>query len=79
MAVSKVRPVGFVAPARFAESASAANPGHGNSAQANLAQLASQVLQDPLAMRWVGDRVVELLRRDLRQQQERSRGYGRRG
>lgn len=43
-----------------------------------LSQLAAQLLQDPLAMQQLSDRVVELLQQDLRRQRERSREYGRR-
>lgn len=41
------------------------------------APLASQILDDPVALRQVSDRVFELLCRDLRLQQERRQGYGR--
>lgn len=65
-----VCPAGYVAPARFSESSEAD--------LAMLSQLAAQLLQDPLAVRRLSDRVVELLQQDLKLQQERSRGYGRR-
>lgn len=44
---------------------------------AELAPLAAQVLADPIALHKLCDRVFELLRSDLRRQQERNRGYGR--
>ena len=44
---------------------------------AQYAPLATQILDDPVAMRQVSDRVFELLCQDLRLQQERRRGYGR--
>jgi ABC-type glutathione transport system ATPase component len=47
-------------------------------AQGEMAQLAQQILQDPLRAMQLSDRVYELLQEDLRIQQERSRGYGRR-
>jgi ABC-type glutathione transport system ATPase component len=46
--------------------------------QGALAQLAQQILQDPSRAMQLRDRVYELLQEDLRIQQERSRGYGRR-
>jgi hypothetical protein len=46
--------------------------------QQEIAQLAQQILQDPLRTMQLCDRVYELLQEDLRIQQERSRGYGRR-
>jgi hypothetical protein len=36
----------------------------------------NQILQDPLLLQQLGDRVYELLQEDLRKQSERSRGYG---
>jgi len=45
---------------------------------AMLSQLAAQLLQDPLAVKQLSDRVMELLQRDLKLQRERSHGYGRR-
>ena len=44
---------------------------------AQYAPLAAQILDDPVAMRRVCDRVFELLCQDLRLQQERRQGYGR--
>lgn len=41
---------------------------------AELAALAAQVLDDPVAFEQVCDRVLDLMRQDLRRQQERSRG-----
>ena len=66
-----VRPAGYAAPARFLQLTHPED-------LALLSQLAGQLLQDPLAVRRLSDRVVELLHQDLMQQQERSRGYGRR-
>lgn len=66
-----IHPAGYASPAQFLE------PPDGEDL-ATLSQLAAQVLQDPLAMRQLGDRVVELMQQDLRLQRERSRGYGRR-
>jgi hypothetical protein len=47
-------------------------------AEAAIVALAQQILQDPLQLQQLGDRVYELLQQDLRILQERSRGYGRR-
>ncbi len=66
-----VRPAGYAAPARFLQLTHPED-------LALLSQLAGQLLQDPLAVKRLSDRVVELLHQDLVQQQERSRGYGRR-
>jgi len=46
--------------------------------QEALLQLASEILQDPLAMQHLCDRVYTLMQQDLQRQQERHRGYGRR-
>lgn len=43
-----------------------------------LATLAAQVLDDPVALRRLSDRVFVLLKQDLQQEQERRGGYGRR-
>lgn len=43
-----------------------------------LTQLAAKILQDPLAMRRLSDRVFQLLQEDLQLQKERNQGYGRR-
>lgn len=43
---------------------------------AKISKVAGQVLQDPLRMRLLSDRVYELMLQDLRRQQERSRNYG---
>ncbi|MBE9062421.1 hypothetical protein [cf. Phormidesmis sp. LEGE 11477] len=43
--------------------------------ESDLAPLVEAVLDDPIAMKKLGDRVFELLQQDLRRQQERSRGY----
>lgn len=37
----------------------------------------NQILQDPLLQQQLCDRVYELLQAELRQESERSRGYGR--
>ena len=69
--IAAVRPAGYAAPARFS-----AFP-HAEDLNL-LSQLAAELLQDPLAVRRLSDWVVELLHQDLKLQQERSRGYGRR-
>lgn len=66
-----VKPGAYATPARFL------NLSHSEE-MVMLSQLAAQLLQDPLAMKQFSDRVVELLQQDLRQQRERSQGYGRR-
>jgi urease gamma subunit len=66
-----VRPAGYAAPARFLQLTHPED-------LALLSQLASQLLQDPMAVKQLSDRVLELLHQDLVQQQERSHGYGRR-
>jgi hypothetical protein len=43
---------------------------------AKISKVAGKVLQDPLLMRLLSDRVYELMLQDLRRQQERSRNYG---
>ncbi len=43
---------------------------------AKISTAAGKVLQDPLLMRLLSDRVYQLLLEDLRRQQERSRHYG---
>lgn len=45
--------------------------------QEALLQLAAEILQDPLAMQYLCDRVYTLMQQDLQRQRERSRGYGR--
>jgi hypothetical protein len=45
--------------------------------EAAIAELAAQVLRDPLQAKRLSDRVYELMQQDLRIQQERSRGGGR--
>ncbi|MEO0985392.1 MAG: hypothetical protein AAFY20_07575 [Cyanobacteria bacterium J06639_14] len=42
---------------------------------ATLAQLAAQIRQDPVAMRRLSERVIEMLRLDLHQQRERGQQY----
>ncbi len=66
-----VRPGASATPAQFRE------PAHGTD-MATLAQMAAQLLEDPMAVRQLGDRVFELLQQDLRLQRERSHGYGQR-
>jgi hypothetical protein len=67
--VVAVRPAGFTISAQFLDTTNLAE----------LSQLAVQILADPLAVQQLSDRVIELLHQDLSLQQERSRGYGRRG
>ncbi|MBD2013022.1 hypothetical protein H6F96_03200 [Microcoleus sp. FACHB-53] len=43
---------------------------------AKISKVAGKVLQDPLLMRLLSDRVYKLMLEDLRRQQERSRNYG---
>ncbi len=66
-----VCPAGYAAPARFLQLTHPED-------LALLSQLAGQLLQDPLAVKRLSDRVVELVHQDLMHQQERSHGYGRR-
>lgn len=66
-----VIPAAYAAPGRFLDLPHAED-------LAMLSQLAAQLLQDPLALQQLSDRVVELLERDLLLQRERSQGYGRR-
>lgn len=62
-------PVGYAAPDFIQRD--------GNTADlAKISKAASSVLHDPLRMRLLSDRVYELMREDLRRQQERSRNYG---
>ena len=61
-----VRPAGYAAPARFLQLTHPED-------LALLSQLAGQLLQDPLAVRRLSDRVVELLHQDLMQQPGRQR------
>jgi hypothetical protein len=65
-----VRPASYAATAQFLELPKSEE-------LADLSQLAAQILDDPLAVRRLSDRVVELLHQDLKLQQERRRGYGR--
>lgn len=67
-----VRPSAYAAPAQFM----AVSPG---TDLEELARLAQQVLADPMAVQKLSDRVVELMRQDVRRQRERSGSYGRRG
>jgi hypothetical protein len=63
-------PTGYAAPASI--------QGSQAEDQVALSQLAAKILQDPLAMRKLSDRVFELLREELQIERERNRGYGRR-
>lgn len=65
------RPGAYAAPARFLDLPDAEE-------LAILSQIAAQLLNDPLAVQQLSDRVVELLQQEIRQERERSRGYGRR-
>jgi hypothetical protein len=65
--LAAVRPAGYAAPAQFLASQPEA-----------LAQLAAQVLSDPIAVQRLSDRVIQLLQHDLMLQRERNRGAGRR-
>lgn len=67
-----VRPSAYAAPAQFLALPPGTNIGE-------LAHLAQQVLADPMAVQKLSDRVVELMRQDVRRQRERSGSYGRRG
>lgn len=62
-------PAGYAAPALVQSKGKAED-------LAKISKLAGQVLQDPLRMRLLSDRVYELILQDLRRQQERSRNYG---
>ena len=58
-------------------------PGHVQSQlsrqqQQQIAELANDLLHDPLALTQFCDRIYDLMQSDLQQQQERYRGYGRR-
>jgi hypothetical protein len=68
--IPAVRPAGYAAPGQFLELPKPEE-------LAALSGLAAQILADPMAVRRLGDRVVELLHQDLKLQQERRRGYGR--
>ncbi|MBM0744557.1 hypothetical protein JOY44_23605 [Phormidium sp. CLA17] len=68
--IAAVSPGEYAAPAQFLEIDSAELE--------MLSQLAAQLLNDPLAVQRLSDRVVELMQQDLKLQQERDRGYGRR-
>ena len=62
-------PAGYAAPA-FVQR-------HGKTEDlAKISKVAGKVLQDPLLMRLLSDRVYKLMLEDLRRQQERSRNYG---
>ncbi len=62
-------PAGYTAPALVQRDGKAED-------LAKISKVAGKVLQDPLMMRLLSDRVYQLLLEDLRRQQERSRNYG---
>lgn len=66
-----IKPGAYAAPARFLEVP------HDRDLE-QLCQIAAQLLEDPLAVRQLSDRVLELLQQDLNRQHERSGHYGRR-
>lgn len=68
---SGTSPTAYAAPARFLDLSHAED-------LAMLAKLAAQLLQEPLAVQKLSDRVLELLQHDLTLQRERSGSYGRR-
>ncbi len=70
-ALARIQPGAYAAPARFL------HLDHDQELD-QLCQLAGELLQDPLAVDQLRDRVLELLQQDLQRQQERSGGYGRR-
>jgi hypothetical protein len=65
-----IRPGAYATPMQFGELSA--------EELALLSHLAAQVLEDPLAIQQLSDRVVELLGQDLEIERERDRGYGRR-
>ena len=76
-ASDRVVPAATVSPGAYATPARFLDLPHAEEL-AMLSQLAAQLLQDPLAVKQLSDRVVELLQNDLRLQRERNHGYGRR-
>lgn len=66
-----VSPTAYAAPVHFSETL---QPDE----LAILSQLSAELLQNPLALQQLSDRVLELMRQDLRLQRERHHGYGRR-
>jgi hypothetical protein len=63
------RPAGFAAPPLLQSDSQKGD-------RAALLKTASRVMQDPLLLRRLSDRVYELMLEDLRYQRERSRNYG---
>lgn len=62
-------PSGFAAPPLIQSNCQAQE-------QSVISQTASKVLNDPILLRQLSDRVYELMLEDLRYQRERSRSYG---
>lgn len=65
------QPSGFSAPAQVQSSLS-------RQQQEQMAQVANDLLRDPMLLTQFCDRIYDLMQTDLQQQQERHRGYGRR-
>ncbi|MFW6359387.1 MAG: hypothetical protein ACOC0N_09290 [Chroococcales cyanobacterium] len=69
------KPIGSISiPAGY--TASTFGSEHPATERSQLSKMAAEVLQDPLLLRQLCDRIYELMQDDLRQQQERSRHYG---
>lgn len=68
---SVANPLGFVAPAILQSD-------HSPKVKAEMAEVAAKLARDPIAMQLFCDRVYKLLSNDLKAQQERTYGYGRR-
>lgn len=66
-----VNPTCYAAPAQFSDTLP-------SDELEMLYQLAAELLEDPLAVQRLSDRVLELMQQDLTLQRERDRGYGRR-
>jgi hypothetical protein len=64
-----LNPSAFATPGQFSETLTSEE-------LAQLSQLAAQILANPLALRQLSDRVVNLMQQDLALQRERDRGYG---
>ena len=72
-----LNPIGeFTAPAGYAAPFAVLQSERKKEEQTGIAKAAAQVLQNPLLMRRLSDRVYELMLEDLRNQRERSRNYG---
>jgi hypothetical protein len=69
--VAAVQPTAYAVPAQFLEPIQIDD-------LATLAQVSAQLLEDPIAVYQLSDRVFELLQQDLFLQRERGYGYGRR-